>query len=195
MSNVRPPLLVVVTASIVCICAAASIASAAAPIMLSVKGTKQGQFKGEGARDPSKMEAVAFSMEITSPRDVASGQASGRRQYKPLQITKRIGPSSPQFVQAVTTNEVLQTVTLDFVKTNANGEEIVFYSIKLTNASVASVRQHTASDASGGATSAKHTGADGGADQLEDIAFTFQKIEIQNNESKTMATDDWTTTR
>jgi type VI secretion system secreted protein Hcp len=170
----------------------ATVANAAYNVMVSVKGAKQGQFKGEsprGAKD--KIDAIGFTFEIGSPRDAATGQASGKRQYKPLQITKQLGAASPQFFQALTTNEVLQSVTLEFTKTNANGEEIVFYTIKLTNATIASIRQHTDNDAGAAGDSAKHASVAGGAQQLEDITFSFQKIEITNNESKTMAMDDW----
>jgi type VI secretion system secreted protein Hcp len=172
-----------------------TFASAAYNVMVSVKGTKQGQFKGEsahaGGANKDKIDAIGFTFEIGSPRDAATGQVSGKRQYKPLQITKMLGAASPQFFQALTTNEVLQSVTLEFTKTNANGEEFIFYTIKLTNATIASIRQHTAdTDAGEGAASAKHTGA-ASAQQIEDITISFQKIEITNNESKTMAVDDW----
>jgi type VI secretion system secreted protein Hcp len=185
MGNIKHRLLVAVAALILI---SAPSASAAETIMVSAKGTKQGQFKGEGRREKSKdkIEAVAFFFEVTSPRDAASGQASGKRQYKPLQITKPIGASSPQFFQALTTNEVLPTVTLEFTKTDANGEEFVYYTIKLTNATVASIRQHTPNDPGGGGGGSKQAAA-----QMEEISFTFQKIEIESKEGKTMAVDDW----
>src|ERR1051325_3861520 len=107
---------------------------AADNITVSVKGAKQGQFKGESMRDKGgdKIQVIAYSFEVTSPRDAASGMASGRRQYKPLEITKELGASSPQFFQACATNEVLPTVVLEFTRTNPNGEMFVYYTIKLT---------------------------------------------------------------
>ena len=186
--------LMVAVAAIVFI--SATFANAAHNIIVSAKGQKQGNFKGESARQAyqDKMEASAFVLEITSPRDAASGQASGRRQFKPLQITKQIGAASPQFLQALATNEVLPTVTLDFLKTNQNGEEYVYYTIKLTNATVASVRQYTPGGGGGGAAGAKHTGA-ADAPQMEDISFSFQKIEIENKDGHTIFVDDWMAAR
>ena len=182
--------LIVAVAAIVFV--SATFANAANNIIVSAKGTKQGQFKGESVREAfrDKMEASAFVLEITSPRDVATGQASGKRQFKPLIITKEVGAASPQFLQALATNEVLQTVTLDFMKTNANGEEYIYYSIKLTNATVSAVRQYTPGSAAAGGSSAKHTGA-ADVQQMEDISFTFQQIEIENKDGKTMFTDSW----
>ena len=187
--------LVVSVAAIVLI--SATFANAApSPIMVSIKGTKQGQFKGESPRQSAqdKVEALSFSFEVASPRDAATGLASGKRTYKPLQITKQIGASSPQLFQALTTNEVLKTVTLEFMKTNPSGEEYVYYTIKLTNATIASLRQHTAGDDGTGG-----TGGTGGSKsasaadtlQLEDVSFSFQKIEIESKDGKTMAVDDW----
>jgi type VI secretion system secreted protein Hcp len=171
---------------------AATFANAANPIMVSVNAMKQGQFKGESTRQSTqdKIEASGFSFEITSPRDAASGLASGKRVYKPLTITKEIGAASPQFLQALTTNEVLKTVTLDFYKTNANGEEYIYYSIKLTNATVAGIRQHTPDGAGAGMGGDKHTSGVS-MPQLEEISFTFQKIEVESKDGKTMAADDW----
>jgi type VI secretion system secreted protein Hcp len=172
----------------------ASFANAAYPIIVSVNGTKQGQFKGESTRQAyqDKIEASGFSFEVASPRDAASGTATGRRQYKPLTITKEMGAASPQFLQALTTNEVLKTVTLDFVKTNANGEEYVYYSIKLVNATVAGIRQHTPP---GGDKPASTPAAAVGTPPLEEISLAFQRIEVESKDGKTMAVDDWMASR
>jgi len=179
--------LVIVAAAIVFI--SATVANAANTIMVSVSGLKQGQFKGESTRSQmqDKIEASSFSFEVASPRDAASGLASGRRQYKPLIITKEMGAASPQFLTALTTNEPLKTVTLDFYKTNQNGEEYIYYTIKLTNAIVAGIRQHTPDAA--GAGGDKHPSA-GGSAQLEEISLSFQKIEVESKDGKTMAIDD-----
>ena len=165
----------------------ACTAFADAGINVSVKGAKQGQFKGEAAREKAgeRIDAVGFSYEVTSPRDAASGMASGKRQHKPLQITKAVGASSPQFFQALTTNEVLQSVVLEFTKTDKNGEEYVFFTIRLVNATVSSIRQHTPENASGG------KDASGAAVPVEEISFTFQRIEMESKDGKTMAVDDW----
>jgi hypothetical protein len=54
-------------------------------IYISVEGTKQGKFKGEtsmvkGFTDQSRV--LKFSYGVVSPRDVSTGQASGKRQHK-----------------------------------------------------------------------------------------------------------------
>lgn len=153
---------------------------------VSIEGTKQGRFKGEGqVRDEkrSSIPGVKFVLETVSPRDLATGQASGKRQHKPVLFTKEWGAASPQLYNALVTNEVLKQVVFQFVKTNAKGEEAVFHTVTLTNASVASIRSYidltdTSGDPFDGRT-------------LEDVTLTFQKIVIENLDGKTSGSDDW----
>ena len=61
---------------------------------IALKGAKQGQFKGEttlAARHDKWIPVFAFTMGVASPRDPASGQATGKRQYQPLTIVKAWG--------------------------------------------------------------------------------------------------------
>jgi type VI secretion system Hcp family effector len=83
------------------------------------------------------------------------------------------------------TNELLRSVVIEFVRTNRNGEEYVFQIIRLTNATIASIRQYANVPNPGEPLAAT------GTHELEDISFVFQKIEIINNDGKTMAMDEW----
>jgi type VI secretion system secreted protein Hcp len=162
---------------------------------VSVKGKKQGQYKGEGIQDKRKdkwMPVLAFANEILSPRDVATGQASGKRQWKPVKIVKEWGAASPQALQSCSTNEVLTEVNFEFTKTNPNGEEYVYQTIKLTNATIAQIRRFTGSEDDSEGTS-RHTAADDTM-ELEEWAFTFQKIEVEDKDGKTSFMDDWAAT-
>jgi type VI secretion system secreted protein Hcp len=155
--------------------------------MMTVDGTKQGKFKGESLKqgNTDKTEVIAYTQEIKSPRDIASGQASGKRQHQPLTIWKVAGATSPQFFQAVITNEVLRNVTIEYYKTDEDTKtEVLQYKIELTNATVSNYRQIMGMPESGGfkATS---------PGLYEEISFTFQKITVSAN--KTSATDDWRT--
>jgi hypothetical protein len=72
-------------------------------IYISVEGTKQGKFKGETSmvKGPTGQSRVLkFSYGVGSPRDVFTGQASGKRQHKPIVITREPGAASPQFYGA-----------------------------------------------------------------------------------------------
>jgi type VI secretion system secreted protein Hcp len=154
-----------------------------AMFFVDIKGAKQGQFKAENMLSgvhKGGIEGVKFSSQVSSPRDMATGNPSGKRQYSAITFTKLWGPSSPQMIQACTTNESL-TVTFEFVKAGLGGKEIVYQTIKLTGATISSVKRYI--DVSMGNEAPDPR-------ELEDISFTFQKIDIWDANGAT-ASDDW----
>jgi len=158
-----------------------TINAAAAPphvtLYVKVVGKKQGTFKGDSltARGHlDQMLATAFDYGLVSPRDLATGQASGKRQHKPVVITKEWGPSMPQFLTAAATNEQLTKVTMEFWDTGRTGVQRVHFVVTLTNASVSEVKQHLANDL-----------------LTEDLSFTFQKIQVEDRIGGTIFMDDW----
>ena len=68
---------------------------------ISIKGQKQGQFAGDGSSKQNKNRILitSFSFAAESPRDVATGRSSGKRQYQPVVIRKHWGEASPQVYQ------------------------------------------------------------------------------------------------
>jgi len=157
---------------------------------VTIKGQKQGAFKGEGTSNATRnaIEGLGFAYDLKSPRDVSTGQPTGKRQHSPIRIVKGWGAATPQIFQALVTNEVLTTVKLEFRKTNANGEEAVYYTITLADASVSEIRQFSREG-----TDSFSTGNRAPAEphELEEVSFTFQKITVENNAAKTMAEDDF----
>jgi type VI secretion system secreted protein Hcp len=148
---------------------------------LTVKGQKQGEFKGEGRRK-GKIEVRGFEHTITSPRDTATGQASGKRQHSPLKIYKEWGPATVQFFEALVTNENLTSVHLEAYRPNPAGKEEVYFTITLTDATVSSLHE-VLDNALHGSVNDTH--------ELEVIEFTYRKIEVTNKVSNTSAVDDW----
>jgi type VI secretion system secreted protein Hcp len=146
-------------------------------IFIAVEGTKQGKFKGESPvmafKDQSRV--LKFSYGVVSPRDVSTGQARGKRQHKPIVITREPGAASPQFFTALVTNEALKPVVIKFVRANATGVNEVQQIITLTNPTISDFRQYVGDDGR----------------WLEDVAFVFQQIQIENIPSKIVAADSW----
>lgn len=163
----------------------------AAEFYVSIEGAKQGNFKGSvdpggkaGKLGAGKIAGIRFNAETTSPRDTATGLATGKRQHKPITITKEWDAASPQLFQALVTNEILNHVLFEFVKVNPKGESSIHFTVRLTDAAVASMRSYLdLTDTSGDRFDAH---------ELEDVAFTFKTIEIEDRDGKTRAIDDWT---
>jgi type VI secretion system secreted protein Hcp len=153
---------------------------------VTIDGTKTGRFHGESRREShrDKITGLEFLYEVTSPRDVATGQASGKRQHKPITITKEWGAASPQIFQALVNNEALKSVLFEFVQPTPEGAEAVAYTIRLTNASISQFRQYI-----GDVDNAAYDSTSDSL-ELERVSFTFQKIEIQHLASQTTAVDD-----
>jgi type VI secretion system secreted protein Hcp len=162
-------------------------AFAAPPIAVEIDGIKQGRFKADS---PRGTQALRLIYEAKSPRDPATGQASGKRQHGPVCFTKELGASSPQLFQSLVTNEVLKSVLFRYLKTNPNGEEYVYYTLKLTNATIANYKQISGYTDSATTATAKHAALYDTSTQ-EEVCLVFQRIEMQSLDGKTMAMDDW----
>lgn len=128
--------------------------SAATPLagiyMGKVKGAKQGEFKGEVVSKGREgwFRAVDFNYEVDSPRDAATGQASSRRANKPIRIRCDVGDASPKFFNAINAGEVFPEIEFRIVTPLASGAETDLITIRLTSATLASVR--LATDETGG---------------------------------------------
>lgn len=86
--------------------------------------------------NPGEIDIVSFSWGATSARDAVTGQATGKRQLRPLQITKHVDKTTVFFFQLLATNARIDTVELAYDKPVKGGKQEPFFSIKLTNASI-----------------------------------------------------------
>ncbi|HWW23623.1 MAG TPA: type VI secretion system tube protein TssD [Edaphobacter sp.] len=157
----------------------------AVQIYAAFKGVKQGDFKSESNQKDHEgtVPGVAFSYGVIVPRDVATGQASGKRQHQPVVFTKEWGASSPQFYTAAYTNEVLSAVAFNFYVSGPTGTQQLDHTVKLTNATIISVKQSIQLPQQGGPIIDSR--------ELEEISLIFQKIEITSISGGTTATDNW----
>ena len=158
-------------------------------ISVTVEGTTQGKFKSETNRTgKDKIDLIGYTQEMAAPRDIATGQMSGKRQYQPLTIIKSVGASSPQFFQALLTNEVLKKVVIELTKANADGAEYVYYTITLEDVTVANYKQYSATSASDDISATKHSGTMSNA-VYDEIKLSFRKITVESKDGKTIAGD------
>lgn len=162
------------------------VAEAAQEFYFSAIGARQGAFKGESTRKgfENKIVGLTFDYSVVSPRDPATGQATGKRQHRPVRIIKPWGASSTQFFAALVTNEVLPSVTIDFFSMSVTtGQMLLDHTVKLTNATVAGITHHS----DNGVVEEKT----GKAPAYESIELTFQQIEVIDHLNKGMAMDQW----
>lgn len=154
---------------------------------LTLKGQKQGDILGsviQKGREGSIL-VHAFSNQVISPRDPTSGLPTGRRQHQPLVILKEIDKSSPLLWSALANNENLIAWELKFYAAAvATGLEKQIYTITLTNASIASIRESMLDN---------EDPNNMRFPLREEISFTYQKIEWTWVDGGISAGDDWET--
>ncbi len=151
---------------------------------LTLEGETQGAVAGsvtQGGREDSIM-VIGFNHEIVSPRDAASGLPTGKRQHKPLVITKEIDKSSPLLQLILCTNENITKFEINFWAPSATGQEAVFYKIELENASIAGIHQEMLNNKY--PENMQHK-------ERETISFCYQKIIWTFEDGGITAEDDW----
>lgn len=151
---------------------------------LTLKGKKQGQIKGsvtQKGREGS-IAVYSYNLEIISPRDAASGLPTGKRQHRPIHITKEIDKSTPLLFSVLVNNESLTEVIIKFFAPIATGTEKQIYTVKLTNANIASFTQNM---------ELNKTDPGSKLPVLEEISFTYEKIEITWEDGVITASDNW----
>ncbi len=158
------------------------------PMYVSFKGKTQGQLKAESKKNKRSdkwTEVLSVEMGSDIPIDPKSGRAKGARTHHPVKITKEIGATSPQLLQAHYKAEYFDEVVIEIAGRPPTGAgEVVVERITLTDALVCHVRRFTP------ALTTDHAVHD--TDILEEISFSFRKIEIANIEASTSTSDDIT---
>jgi len=156
---------------------------------LKLKGQKQGDIKGSVTQKgrEGKIMVIAVSHEIVSPRDAASGLATGKRQHKPFVITKELDKSTPLLFNALVNNENISTWELlhfspQISAAGGTGAEVNHYTVKLTNAKIVSIRSVMLNNKNPELTRYA---------EYEEVAFTYQKIEWIWVLGGITASDDW----
>ena len=110
----------------------------------------------------------------TNARGAAGGRAAMRRANDPVVIVKPLDETSPFFVKAAASGETLTSVVFEFKRAVGTGTE-VFQTVTLTNAIVSSVREINGN----------------GGRPMQEVSFTFQKIEYSNKDGAAAALTSW----
>jgi type VI secretion system secreted protein Hcp len=153
---------------------------------MRLTGEAQGDIKGsctQKGREDS-IEIYGWSHEVISPRDAASGLPTGKRQHKPITITKAIDKSTPLLMNVLTNNENLTKWELRCWRPSRTGKEEQYYTVELVNANIAGIRIEQLNNKY--PENMQH-------ELREHVSFTYQKITWTFEDGGVMAEDDWET--
>ncbi|OGP80590.1 MAG: type VI secretion protein [Deltaproteobacteria bacterium RBG_16_49_23] len=126
----------------------------------------------------------ALNHEVYIPRDPQTGLPTGKRVHNPLTVTKVFDKSSPKLYQALTTGERMDDVTLKYYRIDDTGKEEHYFTIKLEDAIVVSVKPWIPNALD--STREKFT-------HMEDVSFTYSKIIWTWEVDGVEAQDEWKT--
>jgi len=144
----------------------------------------QGEIKGsvtQAGREDSIM-VIGFSHEVDSPFDAASGLPTGKRQHKPLCIIKEIDKSTPLIMNALSNNENITEMQLQFWQPSRSGKEIQYYTIELHNARIVNIKQEMPDNSLPENMRLK---------EREHISFVYQQITWTYMDGGISASDTW----
>ncbi|MCP3169642.1 type VI secretion system tube protein TssD [Myxococcus qinghaiensis] len=88
------------------------------------------------------IECLTYQQSVITARETGSGMATGRRQYEPLVIRKRIDKSTPLLMKALTENTVVEG-TFKFYRPAPAGDGTTeqFYTVSISKARISSIKQ------------------------------------------------------
>lgn len=145
----------------------------AGAIHMAVTGHTQGAIRGSCTVKERLYTSVVVGLfhEVVSPRDAASGLPTGKRQHKPLVVTKYLDKATPLLYQAMVNNENLTKVLLTYYRPDRDGVPQIYYTVELRNASIADIQS--------------------GFPNTEQISFCYEKIIWTWTDGGITAEDDW----
>ncbi len=136
--------------------------ASAIDVYLSVQTKRAGKLKGEsqGVDHKDEIEVHGLSWGLAASSALGSSQATGRRSYKNLVITKRIDASSTALMSVLATNDEVKEARLSMRKAGEGQRD--FFTITLTNARVTSLDLE----------------CDESGDAIERVSFSFNKVQV-----------------
>jgi type VI secretion system secreted protein Hcp len=133
------------------------------------------------------IECVYYEQAVKTAREAGSGMATGRRQYEPLLIRKRIDKSSPLLCKALVENQVIEA-KFKFFRPNPTGDGTTeqFYTVEIKQGRIASQKQIVPD------TIVPATATD---PALEEITFVFHTISWTYTNGGVTHEDTWSANR
>lgn len=114
------------------------------------------------------IECLSFLWGCQAPFDAATGKSSGKPEHTPVEIEKCVDKSTPLLIKAFCQNEPVDLAEFMFFRTEKDGTEEKFYTVRLKGGHISSITQI-----------AQHriVAGDQPPPMMEKVAFVFKEIE------------------
>jgi type VI secretion system secreted protein Hcp len=142
------------------------MSSGTGDMFLLVKGAKHGVIKGESHDDQHKgeIDVLSWSWGMHGKPTLGGGAATGKATVHDLKIVKRVDSASTALMLALRTNEPIQKAVLTVRKAGKGRMDYLKVTIEQGRVTSLSI---DAGDTSGS------------ADVVENVSFSFNKIEVE----------------
>ena len=147
--------------------------------------------KGESSQTSlgraNSIECLEFEHAIKTARETGSGMASGRRQYEPITIRKRIDKASPLIAKALVENQKIDGV-FKFFRPNPKGDGTTeqFYTVEIKDGRVSGLTQILPDT---------FNPASSNMPPMEDVSFVFHTIIWTITDGGLTHEDKWSESR
>lgn len=128
------------------------------------------------------IEVLYYQQAVSSLKDAGSGMATGKRQYTPIVIRKRIDKSTPLLFKALVQNEVVNAI-IKFWRPTSNGGEEQFFTVTITSGRVAGIEDYLPE--------IFKTGSEASVQPLEQVSLTFSTITWTWTDGGIEYSDSW----
>ena len=151
--------------------AALFVSAQATVAYVNIVGARSGQIKGTSTLkgNEGKIECTGFSYLAKGQVSTSTGAGAGKSAGGTIVLIKHVDSSTPALMQALTNNETLTSVVIEFYKGRADRMTLI-QTVKLTNANISQVFQYIGT-----------TAPDKSSDDIpsEELTFNAQKIELE----------------
>ena len=154
------------------------------PAHLTLEGKNQGAIEGSCTQEGREGTILvqALNHEVSIPLDSQTGLSTGKRVHHPLKILKEVDKSTPLLFLALTSGEHLNSVEIQFYRIDENGAEEHFYTIKLEDAIIVSIKPKLPSCLEAETVDLKFQ---------EEVSFTYRKAIWRWEPDGKESEDDW----
>jgi type VI secretion system secreted protein Hcp len=140
------------------------------PFHMTLTGNTQGAIAQGCCTMQGREDTIlcqALDHEVYIPRDTQTGLPTGKRVHNPLTLTKVFDKATPKLFQALTTGERMSDVTMKYYRINPSGSEEHYFTIKLEDAILVSIKPWVPNALDQAREKFTH---------MEDVSFTYTKI-------------------
>lgn len=152
-------------------------------LKLEINGTRiegESSVRLQGREDT--IECSSFLWGCQAPFDAATGKPSGKPEHTPVEIEKCVDKSTPLLLKALCQNEPVELAEFMFFRTEKDGTEEKFFTVRLKGGHISSITQIVQD---------RIVAGDTPPPMMEKVAFIFKEIEWTYEIGGATYADSW----